>query len=52
MKKSKDIDIPNSALEQMARCIFPEIQKFFESEDGQREFTEWKAKQSKKGKRK
>ena len=29
----------------LARVLFPEIQAFFESEEGQREFAEWKAKQ-------
>jgi len=32
-------------LETLARVLLPEIQKFFESEEGQREFAEWKAKQ-------
>ena len=26
-----------------ARCIFPDILAFYESEEGQREFAEWKA---------
>lgn len=29
----------------LARVLLPEIQAFFESEEGQREFTEWKAQQ-------
>ena len=29
----------------IARVLLPEIQAFFESEDGQREYAEWKAKQ-------
>ena len=29
----------------LARVLFPEIQAFFESEEGQREFAEWKAQQ-------
>ena len=29
----------------LARALLPEIQAFFESEDGQREYAEWKAKQ-------
>ena len=32
-------------LEALARVLLPEIQAFFESEDGQREYAEWKAKQ-------
>ena len=27
----------------LARVLLPEIQAFFESEEGQREFAEWKA---------
>ena len=45
MKKGKKEDgfqIPNEALERLARCILPEIQKFFESEEGKREFEAWK----------
>ena len=34
--------IPKHEIEALARCLIPEIQKFFESEDGQREFEEWK----------
>ena len=33
------------ALEALARILLPEIQAFFESEEGQREYAEWKAKQ-------
>lgn len=32
-------------VEALARVLLPEIQAFFESEDGQREYAEWKAKQ-------
>ena len=32
-------------LEALARVLLPEIQALFESEDGQREYAEWKAKQ-------
>lgn len=37
-------DIPDDVIESLARCIFPAIQKYFESEEGQREFAEWKKK--------
>ena len=30
-------------IEVIARCIMPDILAFYESEEGQREFTEWKA---------
>lgn len=36
--------IPWSEVEAFALVLFPEIQAFFESEVGQREYTEWKAK--------
>ena len=39
-------EIPTEAIESLARCLLPEIQKFFESEEGKREFEEWKAKQA------
>ena len=32
----------------LARCIFPDILAFYESEEGQREFAEWKAQQIEK----
>lgn len=35
--------IPYHEVEALARILFPEIQAFFESEEGQREFAEWKA---------
>ncbi|MCD7888762.1 MAG: hypothetical protein LUG23_02370 [Oscillospiraceae bacterium] len=35
--------IPQREIEIIARCIYPDIVAFFESEEGQREFAEWKA---------
>ena len=40
--------VPDHIVESLARCIFPAIQKFFESEEGQNEFVEWKEKRKKK----
>lgn len=37
--------IPDHVLESFARCILPLIQEFYATEEGQREFAEWKAKQ-------
>ncbi len=34
--------IPPHEVEALARILLPEIQAFFESEEGQREFAEWK----------
>lgn len=36
---------PDHVIETIARCLWPDIQKFHESEEGQKEFAEWKAKQ-------
>ncbi len=49
-KKKKDYGtgIPEHEIEDLARCLLPEIQKFFESEEGKREFEEWKEKQAAK----
>ena len=35
--------IPYHEVEALARVLLPEIQAFCESEEGQREFAEWKA---------
>lgn len=40
--------IPQCEIEIIARCIFPDILAFYESEEGQREFAEWKAQQTEK----
>ena len=34
--------IPQHQIEAIARCILPDILAFYESEEGQREFAEWK----------
>lgn len=39
--------IPYHEVEALARVLLPEIQAFFESEEGQREFAERKAQQKK-----
>jgi len=38
----KGIELPEYELEAIARCIYPAIVEFFESEEGKREFAEWK----------
>ena len=40
------IHIPQREIDSLARCLLPEIIKFFESSEGQREFEEWKKQQS------
>ena len=47
-KKKEDFIIPTEALERLARVILPEVHKFFESEEGQREFEEWQRQQGQK----
>ncbi|MDL2220761.1 hypothetical protein LJC55_03750 [Eubacteriales bacterium OttesenSCG-928-N14] len=51
-KKKKDYGtgIPEHEIESIAEMLLPAIQAFFESEEGQREFAEWKAQQAGKGK--
>ena len=36
---------PDYVIETVARCFWPDIQTFFESEEGQREFETWKEEQ-------
>lgn len=45
-KKDYGTGIPRHEIEALARCLLPEIQKFFESEDGKKEFAEWKKQQA------
>ena len=40
--------IPQHEIEKIARCIFPDILAFYESEEGQREFAEWKRQRERK----
>lgn len=42
-------DLPDYEIEKIARCILPDILALFDSEEGQKEFAEWKARQEKKG---
>lgn len=39
---------PDHIIEKVARCLLPDILACFESEEGQRKFEEWKAKQEAK----
>ena len=38
---------PQHEINALARCLLPEIQKFFASPEGQKEFEEWKAQRAK-----
>ena len=37
--------IPQHIIELIARCILPDIIAYYETEEGQRQFQEWKAMQ-------
>ena len=37
--------IPQHVIENIARCLMPDILAFYESEEGQKEFAAWKAQQ-------
>ncbi len=39
-------NIPQQEIENLARLLLPKIRQFFESEEGQREFAEWKQRQA------
>ena len=42
-KHKNNTGIPDFEIDLLARALFPAIQKFFETEEGKREFEEWKA---------
>ena len=39
---------PDHVIETIARCLWPDIQAFYESEEGQKEFASWEAEQERK----
>lgn len=39
------MEIPQQEIEGLARLLLPKIRQFFESEEGQREFADWKQQQ-------
>lgn len=41
-KLINNTNIPQYKVEAIARCIMPDILAFYESEEGQQEFAEWK----------
>ena len=44
-KLINNTNIPQYKIEAIARCLMPDILAFYESEEGQREFAEWKRQQ-------
>ena len=47
-KLTNNSGIPQHEIENIARILLPDILAFYESEEGQREFAEWKAQQAEK----
>lgn len=43
--KYREDGVPQQELERVARLLLPQIQAFYQSEEGQRLFKEWKEKQ-------
>ena len=46
-KRKNDTGIPDYAIDSLARALLPAIQKYFESEDVQKEFVVWQEEQHK-----
>ncbi|MCI9544952.1 MAG: hypothetical protein HFE93_12395 [Acutalibacter muris] len=42
-KTDCEIELPQAIIETFARFLVPEIRKYYDSEQGQREFAEWQA---------
>ena len=40
-KLINNTNIPEHEIEKIARCLFPDILAFYNSEEGQRKFKEW-----------
>ena len=47
-KINDEIELPQSIIDSFARFLVPEIRKFYESEQGQRELAEWESQQIEK----
>lgn len=46
-KAAHEIELPQVIIETFAHFLLPEIRKYYDSEQGQREFAEWQEAQSK-----
>jgi len=44
-KTENEIELPQSIIDSFARFLVPEIRKYYNSEQGQKEFAEWEARQ-------
>lgn len=45
-KLINNTNIPEHEIEKIARCLFPDILAFYNSEEGQKEFEAWKKERS------
>ena len=43
---NNEIKIPDYQYEMLARCIFPKMQSYFESEEGKKDLEEYRAKKT------
>jgi len=43
--KTSEVVLPQTIVDEFARFLVPEIRKFYESEEGKREFAKWQEKQ-------
>ena len=43
--KISEVVLPQTIIDEFARFLVPEIRKFYESEEGKREFAKWQKKQ-------
>ncbi len=48
IKNDSGMEIPDYAIEAIARSLLPIIQTYYESDAGKQELAEWQAKQAKK----
>ena len=48
--KTSEVVLPQSIIDSYARFLIPEIKKYYESEQGQKEYEDWKTKQEDKAK--
>ena len=44
-RQNRGMDIPDFAIERIARCLLPMIQSYYESDEGKQDMAEWKQRQ-------
>jgi len=47
-KPNSGMDIPDYQFEALARCLLPKIQKYYESDEGKKDLTEYRAEKEKR----